>query len=81
MANAKRCDICGKTYGDTSEDGLRIGQQIFKNGGYWLCWTDICPECANSIREHVKKIKRGDVKDETKDNFFRRIAVFWRNRR
>ena len=43
-------------------------------------WIDICPECEKSILEHVKKIKRGDVKDETKDNFFRRIAVFWRNR-
>ena len=63
MAQAMKCDICGKLYEpygtDKNEDipnALELRQR-YPYGSGWSEWTlktyDCCPECMNDIRTYI----------------------------
>ena len=64
MALAKKCDICGKLYESYNErkDKVRVNGFMFLNidteGKYYVNDAlDCCPECIESVKEHIRKLK------------------------
>lgn len=73
MALAKKCDVCGKLYEhygkrDTDPNGIMIVHINERHTDYCKikpdALLDCCPECLNSILEHINKLKNpeGPVK-------------------
>ena len=64
MAIAKKCDICGKLYERYNEledqnkpNGFRL-MSIDENKKYYVYEvTDCCPDCMESILQHIKRLK------------------------
>lgn len=65
MANAKKCDICGKyydIYNSKLMDKKANGMQFIIKDTYnnvFICDNilDLCPRCMESINEHIKFLK------------------------
>lgn len=66
MAFAKKCDICGKLYeeynttkNDRNTNGFMFINIDYKRE-YWVNKAiDCCPDCMQSIRNHIDLLKNG----------------------
>lgn len=73
MAIAKKCDLCGKYYDSYNEkkdsnntNGIMFiniddQQKFYKND-----LIDLSPECMESIKKHVERLKSGKIRFEAK---------------
>lgn len=71
MAIAKKCDICGKLYEEynvrQSKDNFNgfMLLNIDRNEDYFHGQPyDCCPECMNSIMEHIKILEKLEKKEK-----------------
>lgn len=74
MAIAKKCDICGKLYElyNIKNDGNKTNGLMFLNLDanrkyYGHESIDCCPECMNSIRNHVDALRNGNLEGKKND--------------
>lgn len=65
MANAKKCDICGKFYDiyNTTKDCKNHNSFRFANvNEYDVCWNqrlyDCCPTCMEQIKSYIELMKK-----------------------
>ena len=70
MAIAKKCDICGKLYetynvcrNPNKPNGLQLLSIDDKREFYSYSLIDCCPECMESIKNHMESLK-GDKSDD-----------------
>lgn len=70
MADAKKCDVCGKLYElyNTKNGYNRLSlRRIDANGCVtYADYYDCCPECMKSIEDYLEKLGRKDIKVDTK---------------
>ena len=69
MANAKKCDLCGKFYehyGSKNPATFKVTEPNILDLGYedkdgtdvWSNQIDCCPACMTSIRNHIANLKK-----------------------
>jgi hypothetical protein len=67
MANAKKCDICGKLYENYSdsdnEDMIIFGHKNEPHigGSVTKRLFDCCPDCLKSVKEHIESLKHKEA--------------------
>ena len=72
MANAKKCDICGKFYdhyGSKNPVNFKVMEPNMIDLGYedkdgadtWTNQIDCCPTCMKSIQDHIDNLKKGNT--------------------
>ena len=70
MAQAWKCDICGKhydgikTHGGTYTDEVIFGSCGSSRATSYSKFYDVCPECFNAIKETIKNRKVLETIDE-----------------
>lgn len=66
MADAYKCDRCGKLYETKVEKTTReLG--IAKRGRYGLCPLDICDECYSEFVKFMNDGKKNELDKQTND--------------
>ena len=57
MADAKKCDICGKFYVPPLGSTLKAGYSLMCSGTLTLDIYDLCDECNKELNEFVESMK------------------------
>ena len=63
MANAKKCDRCGKFYQELVNEKLKVRQYVNLFGGHTE--YDLCPKCTEKLRAFLR-FDRKAAKEPTK---------------
>lgn len=80
MADAKKCDICGKLYGmyntknnKNAPNMIRFGSGVIGGGLHYYDWMDICPDCMNHVKNLLAALSSESGMDAMSDGYH----TFW----